>query len=119
MTFHDTILKKLLEYRETRPNFNFIARQRTGAGKRLENGYWFPGNENYAFVSLVNANGGAKKTKSVGIAISPTKDGFNSDLEIAFSEEKDHLLIEAYKAIVKKIAGIKHEGDTNYHYHIG
>ena len=119
MTFHETVLKKLVEYRETHPYFNFIARQRTGAGKRFENGYWFPGNKNYAFVGLVNANGGAKKTKSVGIAISPTKEGFSCDLEIAFSEEKDNLLIEAYQAIVEKISGIKHGGGTNYHYHIG
>ncbi|TLP79229.1 AAA family ATPase [Maribacter sp. ACAM166] len=119
MTFHETILKKLIEYRESHPNFNFIARQRTGAGKRFENGFWFPGNKNYAFVGLVNANGGAKKTKSVGIAISPTKEGFSCDLEIAFSEEQDELLLEAYKAIVEKIAGIKHGGGTNYHFHIG
>ena len=119
MTYHDTILKKLLEYRETHPNFNFIARQRTGKAKRFENGYWFPGNEKYAFVGLVNANGGSKKTKSVGVAISPTSNGFSCVLEIAFSEEKDKLLIEAYHALVKNISGINHSGHTNYDFQIG
>lgn len=119
MTFHETILNKLLEYREAHPNFNFIARQRTGKAKRLEGGFWFPGNEKYAFVGLINANGGSKKTKSVGISISPTSNGFSCDLEIAFSEEKDALLIEGYHSLVQNISGIRHDGGTNYHSHIG
>lgn len=48
MTFHETIIKKLLEYRETHPHFRFITRQRNN-NNRLENGFWFQG-ENYAFV---------------------------------------------------------------------
>lgn len=119
MTFHETILKKLLEYRETHPHFNFLTRQRAGAGKRFESGHWFQGNDGYAFVGLINASGGSNRTRSVGISISPTSKGFSYYLEIVFNEEKDKELIDCYEALAKKIQGIKSIAETKYNVSIG
>lgn len=119
MTFHETILKKLLEYRETQPHFNFLTRQRAGAGKRFESGHWFQGNDGYAFVGLINASGGSNRTRSVGISISPTAKGYSCYLEIVFNEEKDKELIACYEALAKKIQGIKSVGDTKYNVRVG
>ncbi|MCM4150309.1 hypothetical protein DHD05_01795 [Arenibacter sp. N53] len=119
MTFHETILKKLLEYREANPDFKFLTRQRSGAGKRFESGHWFQGNDDYAFVGLINASGGSNRTRSVGISINPTAKSYSCYLEIVFNEEKDKELISCYEALAKKIPGIKSVGDTKYNARIG
>ncbi|MGB3150837.1 MAG: hypothetical protein WBB27_09250 [Maribacter sp.] len=118
MTFHENILEKLLKYRETNPDFNFLTRQRTTAGKRFESGHWFQGNDGYAFVGLINASGGSNRTRSVGISISPLVKGYSCYLEIVHNEEKDEALIEAYKAIAEKI-GVKRIGESKYNLKIG
>ncbi|WP_127137437.1 McrB family protein [Flagellimonas oceanensis] len=119
MTFHETILSKLLAYRENHPHFNFLMRQRAGAGQRFESGHWFQGNDGYAFVGLINASGGSNRTRSVGISISPTAKGYSCYLEIVFNEEKDKELIACYEGLAKKIQGIKSVGDTKYNVRIG
>lgn len=119
MTFHETILQKLLDYREVNPNFNFLTRQRSGAGKRFESGHWFQGNDGYAFVGLINASGGSNRTRSVGISISPTTEGYSCYFEIVYNEEKDQNLIEAYQELSRKIGGVKQVGDTKYNLKIG
>lgn len=119
MTFHETILKKLLEYREANPDFKFLTRQRSGAGKRFESGHWFQGNDDYAFVGLINASGGSNRTRSVGISISPTAKSYSCYLEIVFNEEKDKELLSCYEALAKRIPGIKSVGDTKYNARIG
>lgn len=119
MTFHETILKKLLEYRESHPYFNFIARQRGGKGDRFNTGHWFQGTDEYAFVGIVNANGGSNRTKSIGVSISPTTKGFSCYLEIAFNEEKDSDLIEIYESLANKIVGLKSVASTRYTKRIG
>ncbi|WP_370671519.1 hypothetical protein KCTC52924_01120 [Arenibacter antarcticus] len=119
MTFHETILQKLLQYRETHPNFNFLTRQRSGTGKRFESGHWFQGNDSYAFVGLINASGGSNRTRSVGITIIPIQNGYSCHLEIVFNEEKDKELIACYKALAKSFKGVKSVGETKYHVKIG
>lgn len=105
MTFHETILEKLLEYRETHSNFNFLTRQRTGAGKRFDSGHWFQGNDKYAFVGLVNASGGINKTRSVGLLLKPKEYGFDCTLQIKFTGEKNDKLISSYKKVISQIGG--------------
>ncbi|SDE99061.1 hypothetical protein [Cellulophaga baltica] len=84
MTFHETILNQLKKYRETHPNFNFIPRQRGGPGKRFKSGYWFQGNDKYAFVTLVHANGRVNKTKGVGLVFRPKEDGFDCNTQVRY-----------------------------------
>tara|TARA_R110000765_G_scaffold423185_3_gene531714 strand:+ start:2091 stop:3923 length:1833 start_codon:yes stop_codon:yes gene_type:complete len=119
MTFHEIILKKLLEYRKVHPEFNFLTRQRAGAGKRFESGHWFQGNDGYAFVGLINASGGTNRTRSVGIVINPTENGFNCHLEIVFNEETDLILIEAYKALIDKIGQFNSISETKFSRYLG
>ncbi len=119
MTFHETILKKLIDYRESHPNFNFLTRQRGGAGKRFESGHWFQGNDSYAFVGLINASGGSNRTRSVGILIYPTEKGYRCYLEIVFNEENDHGLIEAYQSVINKIGDFKKLTETKFSHSIG
>ena len=87
MNFHETVLKKLIEYRETHSNFNFLTRQRSGAAKRFESGHWFQGNDKYAFVGLINASGGINKTRSVGLVFKPKEYGFDCTLQVRFNGE--------------------------------
>jgi len=114
MTFHETILAKLLTYRESHPDFNFLMRQRTGAGQRFESGHWFQGNEEYAFVGLINASGGITKTRSVGFSLSPKEDGFDCRLHVRFTNEKRSELISAYEEVVSKIGGFIEKGNKRF-----
>ncbi|ASV29719.1 McrB family protein [Maribacter cobaltidurans] len=119
MTFHETILSKLLEYRENHPHFNFLMRQRAGAGQRFESGHWFQGNDDYAFVGLINASGGSNRTRSVGILFYPTDNGYTCNLEVVYNEEKDENLIAAYQALIHRIGPFKKITETKFSLHIG
>ena len=88
MTFHDEILSQLLIYKEKHPEFRFIPRQRTTKGK-LDEGYWFQGSEDYAFVGLVDRSGGANMTRSVGLVFWPVDNYLEFSIEIVYKGEKD------------------------------
>lgn len=119
MTFHETILEKLLEYRKSHPNFNFLTRQRTGAGKRFQSGHWFQGNDNYAFVGLINASGGINKTRSVGLAIKPKDYGFECTLQVRFNGEKRNELVNCYKKVISQIGGFSEKDSERFDKSLG
>ncbi|KKL72290.1 hypothetical protein LCGC14_2086400 [marine sediment metagenome] len=105
MNFHQTIIEQLLIYKKTNPSFNFLTRQRSGKAKRFESGHWFQGNDDYAFVGLINATGGIYKTRSVGLVFKPKEYGFNCSLQVAFEGEKREELIGCYKKLISQIGG--------------
>ena len=119
MTFHEPILKKLLEYREAHPSFKFITRQRTGAGNRFESGHWFQGNDKYAFVGLIDASGGLNKTRSVGLNFKPLPNGYGVKMEVVFKGVNDISLIRCYKELIKIIDGFKEISPEKYSKDIG
>ncbi|WP_437397209.1 AAA family ATPase [Flagellimonas lutimaris] len=108
-----------MEYREKHPHFNFLMRQRAGAGQRFESGHWFQGNDDYAFVGLINASGGSNRTRSVGILFYPNDNGYTCNLEVVYNEEKDENLIAAYQALIHRIGPFQKITETKSSLHIG
>ena len=92
MTFHGEVLNILLKYREKNPAFNFVARQLNRKGK-LDDGYYFQGNDRYAFAGIINKSGGLKMTKSVGLIFFPLEDHLMCDFEIKYKGETDEDLV--------------------------
>lgn len=113
MTFHETIIKKLLEYRENHPHFRFIPRQRNN-NNRLENGYWFQG-ENYAFVGLIDRSGGINKTRSLGLVFTPKENNtFQVHLELVYKGETNSKLLAFYEKIKANIQDLKDVGGEKF-----
>lgn len=113
MTFHEKILSKLLEYQIQNPNFKFVPRQLVN--KRLEEGYWFQGNKNYAFVGLINKSGGINKTKSLGLGFLPKTDNtFKCYLELVYKGETDNQLLSFYESIRNSFAGFVDKGGQKF-----
>ncbi len=119
MTFHQTIIEQLLIYRETHPSFNFLTRQRSGAGKRFESGHWFQGNEKYAFVGLINASGGINKTRSVGLLFKPKELGFECTLQVRYSGENRDELVRCYKKLISQIGGFSEKDSERFDKSLG
>ncbi len=113
MTFHETIIKKLLEYRENHPHFRFIPRQRNN-NNRLENGYWFQG-ENYAFVGLIDRSGGINKTRSLGLVFTPKENNtFQVHLELVYKGETNSKLLAFYEKLKANIQDLKDVGGEKF-----
>ena len=113
MTFHETILKKLLEYRATHPHFRFVPRQRNN-NNRLENGYWFQG-EDYAFVGLFDRSGGINKTRSLGLVFWVKPDNkFGCYVELVYKGEEDKSIIETYDKLRNHFGGFKEVSEQKY-----
>lgn len=96
MPFHENVLKTLLLYRLEHPEFNFIARQRDRKGKFIE-GYYFQGNDNYAFVGLIDRSGGVNMTRSVGLVFFPVEDSINCRFEVVHKGETNAELLNLYQ----------------------
>lgn len=62
---HNEILNDLLEYKKNNPEFTFATRV-NNRNNRIEQGYWFLGNETYIFVPLYKVGDDDNKTKTIG-----------------------------------------------------
>ncbi|NDP28710.1 MAG: AAA domain-containing protein [Flavobacterium sp.] len=114
MTFHETILTHLFEYRKRNPNFKFIPRQRNSKG-RLEDGFWFQGNDSYAFVGLIDRSGGVNKTRSLGLVFWPKENNtFGYYLELVYKGESDKMLLAFYDKIRNHFSGFNESGDEKF-----
>jgi len=90
---YDSILNYLLEYRKTHPEFKFLTRMQNNQ-RRLDNGYWFQGTDEYIFVPLFNVGDRYNKTKTIGFVV--TKYG------------------QYIEIVIKKIVN---ETEGDYHFH--
>ena len=63
---HDELFQFLLDYKKRYPDFYFMPRQK---GDRLENGYWFLGNENYLAISFYTGVDTSNKTPNITFQI--------------------------------------------------
>lgn len=118
MTFHEKILQKLLEYRETHPDFRFVTRQRNN-NNRLENGYWFQG-EGYAFVGLFDRNGGINKTRSLGLVFwEKTAVTLGCYIELVYKGEEDQNIIKTYDKIRNHFEGFEEVSQQKFQKQIG
>ncbi len=118
MTFHGEVLNILLEYREKNPDFNFVARQLNRNGK-LDDGYYFQGNDKYAFAGIINKSGGLKMTKSVGLIFFPIENYLKCDFEIKHQGETNEDLLDLYENLKSVFPAGEHLEDDNFNVPIG
>ncbi len=110
---HDKVFDFLEQYRSSHPGFVYWLRVRD-TGNRLSDGYWFQGNDDYAFVGLYNWSGGSNKTRSVGIYIWKDGNKIGSRFEVVFNE-KDQRLLKFYDDIMQALGGFKRLSDTRFY----
>lgn len=66
------LLDKLLDFKAKNTEFTFALREKDFARskqKRLENGYWFQGGEDYIYVPLFSKGDPLRKIKTIGFVI--------------------------------------------------
>ena len=90
---HEKILLKLLDFKEEHKYFTFYLRQ-TNRKNRLENGYWFFGNEKYINVSMFKVGDKDNKTKTIGFVYELEND--RNFIEIVY-KKVDNITDNEYK----------------------
>lgn len=110
---HDDVLNFLETYRTKHPDFVYWLRQRN-TKNRLNEGYWFQGNLDYAYVGLYDRSGGSNMTRSLGIVFEKVEGNFICYFEVAFNEEADEKFLHFYKELMKVIGGFKRISDTRF-----
>ena len=118
MTFHEEIISQLLFYKEKHPEFRFIPRQRN-TKERLDNGYWFQGGNDYAFVGLVDRSGGANMTRSVGLVFWPSGDNLGFSIEIVHKGEQDKDILSLYEILKSEIGSFTEKDPQKFYKLIG
>jgi len=101
---HDIIFDFFETYRISHPNFLYWLRERNTNGK-LDAGMWFQGNESYAFVGLYDANGGPKRTRSIGLLFTMNAGKVQCSFEVAYPELEEQKKIRFYEQVVKMVGG--------------
>jgi hypothetical protein len=66
IAIHDKIFQFLLDYKAQHPDFYFMPRQK---GKRLEDCYWFPGDDNYLVIGFYTGPDDFNKTPNITFQI--------------------------------------------------
>lgn len=117
MTYHEDILKHLLEFRQANPDFNFIPRQRN-KNERFEQGYWFPGEEGYAFVGLLN-NPSINMTRSIGFVFWKDSDYLGCTLEVITKSIKDDRIQRIHNKTLNLFEDFEEKGKGKYSRFIG
>lgn len=84
LEIHDQILDYLLMLREDNPDLTFSLRRSNRDGK-LEDGYWFYGNESYLAVSFWSGNDWKNRTPNVIFVVTPDR---RTSLEINVSDSE-------------------------------
>jgi hypothetical protein len=118
INYNDHLLKYLLEWRKTNPNFTFGLRvngSRDPQKDRLKQGYWFQGNDSYIFVPLTHQSGGINSTRSVGWVLGFDRNGKMSvSLEVVWLQEANTDRVKVYHEIIKKVGGFNKIKEEKY-----
>lgn len=113
-TLHDNTLDFLLSYRDNHPSFVFSLREKNN-NNRLQDGLWFQGNQDYAFVGLYNRSGGSNMTKSIGLVFWLDEAGnIESHLELVFNEEIDQSILVFYNRVINNLGGFAEVHRTKF-----
>lgn len=96
---HDKVFDFCENYRAAHPGFLYWLRERNTNGK-LDEGIWFQGNEVYAFVGLYDANGGPKRTRSIGLVFTNKGEEYACNLEVGFPTDEEKKKVDFYKKVV-------------------
>lgn len=114
---HEKVLDFLEQYRSQHPDFVYWLRERNNSN-RLEQGCWFQGREDYAFVGLYNRGGGSNMTRSFGLVFWWNGEEIGSHVEIVYNEEKDERIIAFYQKAMEKIGEFKKEHERKFSYYL-
>jgi 5-methylcytosine-specific restriction endonuclease McrBC GTP-binding regulatory subunit McrB len=111
---HEKVLNFLEGYRATHSDFVYWLRERN-TKNRLDDGFWFQGNEEYVFVGLYDHSGGSNKTRSIGLYFFPApNNSVTCSVEVVYNEEQDKLVLLLYEEIKKLIGNFRRIADTRY-----
>jgi hypothetical protein len=117
MTFHEDLLNHLLAFRKEHPDFNFIPRQRNKK-QRFEQGYWFPGEESYAFVGLLN-NPSINMTRSIGLVFWKDDNYLGCTLEVITKGVKDEKLLKIHNSTLDLFDDFKEQSKDKFSRFLG
>lgn len=110
---HDEVFKFLEEYRQIHKDFVYWLRERN-TRNRLTDGFWFQGNQDYAFVGLYNRGGGSNMTRSIGLVFEKREEEIHFHFEVVFNEEKDAKVLQLYDDIMKLLGGFDKVSETRF-----
>jgi len=117
---HEDILSYLLERHKKDPSLLFTMRK-TNRNNRLEEGYWFIGNDTYLQVSFWDGTDAFQKISRIGFFVEKRKQGWVSNVYISCKDEPD--LDAPFKALAAELGGFiprsqhlwrKHFSNLNY-----
>jgi len=117
---HENILSYLLERRKEDPSQLFTMRK-TNRNNRLEEGYWFIGNDTYLQVSFWDGTDAFHKISRIGFFVEKRKQGWVSNVYISCKDEPD--LDAPFTALSAELGGFmprsqhlwrKHFSNLNY-----
>jgi len=92
ISYHQNILEHLIEKHEQDSDFYFVPRKINNKN-RLENGYWFLGNNDYCYLSFWNGSDWKEKIHNIGFVVSKDKKSY-IELSAQDSENKAIFLSE-------------------------
>lgn len=99
----DRILDYLLEKRKVNPDLRFWLRQKN-TKDRLNQGYWFQGDDKYIAIGLYNRTAGDLSTRSVSfkVGLSDTEISWIA-IDVGFKNEKDKNVLYFYRRCLDQI----------------
>jgi hypothetical protein len=110
---HQKVFEFMESYRSSNPNFVYWLRTQN-RNNRLDEGVWFQGTENYAFVGLYDRGGGTNMTRSIGLVFYPKDDKIACEFENVFNEEADDKILKFYDELRSLIGNFNQIGKTKY-----
>lgn len=112
---HEDVFEFLEEYRVAHPDFFYALRVKNKYG-RLENGFWFQGTENYAFVGLYKKGCSANKTNSVGLVfVRDEEDKIVCRMENVFIGETEANVLDFYSEMRDLMGGFEEKRAQSYY----
>jgi len=109
------ILNILIQKRSSNPNLRFWLRKRN-TNNRLDEGYWFNGNDKYIHIGFSNLGAGNLSTQSIGFVLGlDNNEPIKPKIEITFRDEKDEHIIACYQRIVDEIEGFIMINERQYY----
>ena len=96
---------------EKNPEFTFLTRTNDKVGsRRLANGWWFHGNQNYVFTSLFKLSGHNHMSRSIGFCVlNLDRKTIEPSIEtlVVWPGEPDAAKVDFYKRMVTEIQGLR------------
>lgn len=101
---HVHLFDMMERIRERHPNFYFGLRS-TNNSNRMEEGFLFQGNKNYAFAPLVTEGSNTNRTNCVGLCIKTDGEEYRCYIEIVYDiyNDKHYYDAEIYNVLAEKL----------------